>query len=60
MFLLKEQKGSESSGTTGERDVEKKAKPQKKSKISEEISVELVIKDLLDPTAEDIISSKKK
>ncbi|KAF3706804.1 Hypoxia up-regulated protein 1 Precursor [Channa argus] len=39
---------------------ENKAKPQKKSKISEDITVELVIKDILIPTADDVASSKKK
>ncbi|KAK5859282.1 hypothetical protein PBY51_003361 [Eleginops maclovinus] len=39
---------------------EKKAKPQKKSKISEDITAELITNDILDPTAEDFTSSKKK
>uniref|UniRef100_A0A8D0CW97 Hypoxia up-regulated protein 1 n=1 Tax=Sander lucioperca TaxID=283035 RepID=A0A8D0CW97_SANLU len=39
---------------------EKKAKPLKKSKIAEEITVELVINDILDPTADDVTASKKK
>uniref|UniRef100_A0A667Z6G7 Hypoxia up-regulated protein 1 n=1 Tax=Myripristis murdjan TaxID=586833 RepID=A0A667Z6G7_9TELE len=43
-----------------EKEVEKKAKPQKKSKISEDIGVELVINDIVDPSVEDITSSKKK
>uniref|UniRef100_A0A3Q1F540 Hypoxia up-regulated protein 1 n=1 Tax=Acanthochromis polyacanthus TaxID=80966 RepID=A0A3Q1F540_9TELE len=50
-----------SSGNTEvEKDAEKKAKPQKKSKISEDITVELVINDILDPTTEDLTASKKK
>ncbi|CAG5986498.1 unnamed protein product [Menidia menidia] len=39
---------------------EKKAKPQKKSKISEDITVELVINDVIDPTADELDASKKK
>lgn len=57
----KEEKDGEKSGSTeAEKDVEKKAKPQKKSKISEDITVELIINDILDPTADDLTSSKKK
>ncbi|XP_045896171.1 hypoxia up-regulated protein 1 isoform X2 [Micropterus dolomieu] len=56
----KETDGEKSGNTEAEKDVEKKAKPQKKSKISEDIAVELVINDLLDPTADDVTSSKKK
>uniref|UniRef100_A0A669EFS2 Hypoxia up-regulated protein 1 n=1 Tax=Oreochromis niloticus TaxID=8128 RepID=A0A669EFS2_ORENI len=41
-------------------EVEKKARPQKKSKISEEITLELLINDIVDPTADDLTSSKKK
>ncbi|KAM9846707.1 hypoxia up-regulated protein 1 [Aulostomus maculatus] len=43
-----------------DKNVEKATKPQKKSKISEEITVELIINDVLDPTAEDLTSSKKR
>ncbi|RVE63495.1 hypothetical protein OJAV_G00136900 [Oryzias javanicus] len=39
---------------------EKKTKQQKKSKISEEITVELVTNDILNPTADDFENSKKK
>lgn len=46
--------------TNGDADAEKKAKPKKKSKISEDISVELLINDILDPTTDDLTSSKKK
>ncbi|XP_073335178.1 hypoxia up-regulated protein 1 [Pagrus major] len=57
----KEEKDGEKSGNAeSEKDVEKKAKPQKKSKISEDIAVTLVINDILDPTADDVTSSKKK
>uniref|UniRef100_A0A3Q1EFN5 Hypoxia up-regulated protein 1 n=1 Tax=Acanthochromis polyacanthus TaxID=80966 RepID=A0A3Q1EFN5_9TELE len=57
----KNEKDEEKSGNTEvEKDAEKKAKPQKKSKISEDITVELVINDILDPTTEDLTASKKK
>ncbi|XP_068456851.1 hypoxia up-regulated protein 1 isoform X2 [Clinocottus analis] len=56
----KEEDGEKSGNTEAERDAEKKAKPQKKSKIAENITVELVINDILDPTADDVTSSKKK
>lgn len=46
--------------TNGEAEAEKKAKPKKKSKISEDVTVELLINDILDPTADDLTSSKKK
>ncbi|KAK5918751.1 hypothetical protein CgunFtcFv8_003487 [Champsocephalus gunnari] len=46
--------------TEAEKDAEKKAKPQKKSKISEDVAAELITNDILDPTAEDVASSKKK
>lgn len=60
-LLVKEEKdGEKTENTEAEKDVEKKEKPQKKSKISEDITVELVINDILDPTADDVISSKKK
>nr|QQL94691.1 hypoxia up-regulated 1 [Lateolabrax maculatus] len=55
-----EKDGEKTENTEAEKDVEKKEKPQKKSKISEDITVELVINDILDPTADDVISSKKK
>uniref|UniRef100_A0AAQ5Z9J5 Hypoxia up-regulated protein 1 n=1 Tax=Amphiprion ocellaris TaxID=80972 RepID=A0AAQ5Z9J5_AMPOC len=59
--LIFEEKDEEKSGNAEvEKDAEKKAKPQKKSKISEDITVELVINDILDPTAEDLTLSKKK
>uniref|UniRef100_A0A7N8YMR5 Hypoxia up-regulated protein 1 n=1 Tax=Mastacembelus armatus TaxID=205130 RepID=A0A7N8YMR5_9TELE len=60
-LLLKEEKdGEKSENIEPEKDAEKKVKPQKKSKISEDITVELVIRDILDPTSDEITSSKKK
>uniref|UniRef100_A0A669BL04 Hypoxia up-regulated protein 1 n=1 Tax=Oreochromis niloticus TaxID=8128 RepID=A0A669BL04_ORENI len=53
----KEEKDGDKSVNT---EVEKKARPQKKSKISEEITLELLINDIVDPTADDLTSSKKK
>uniref|UniRef100_H2MYJ5 Hypoxia up-regulated protein 1 n=1 Tax=Oryzias latipes TaxID=8090 RepID=H2MYJ5_ORYLA len=44
----------------GKAEPEKKAKLQKKSKISEEITVEQIINDILNPTPDDLASSKKK
>uniref|UniRef100_A0A7N6AVC8 Hypoxia up-regulated protein 1 n=1 Tax=Anabas testudineus TaxID=64144 RepID=A0A7N6AVC8_ANATE len=55
-----EKDGEKSGNAEAEKDVEKKAKPQKKSKISEDITVELIIRDIVDPTADDVTSSKKK
>lgn len=46
--------------TKGDADAEKKAKPKKKSKISEDIAVELLINDILDLTTDELTSSKKK
>ncbi|XP_037605415.1 hypoxia up-regulated protein 1 isoform X2 [Sebastes umbrosus] len=58
----KEEKDGEKSGNAeAEKDEEKKeVKPQKKSKIAEDITVELVTNDIIDPTADDVASSKKK
>ncbi|KAK2828923.1 hypothetical protein Q5P01_019957 [Channa striata] len=57
----KEEKDTEKpEKSEAEKEEEKKIKPQKKSKISEEITAELVINDILNPTAEEITSSKKK
>ncbi|XP_063342397.1 hypoxia up-regulated protein 1 [Pelmatolapia mariae] len=53
----KEEKDGDKSVNT---EVEKKARPQKKSKISEEITLKLLINDIVDPTADDLTSSKKK
>uniref|UniRef100_A0A3P9DAZ9 Hypoxia up-regulated protein 1 n=1 Tax=Maylandia zebra TaxID=106582 RepID=A0A3P9DAZ9_9CICH len=54
---VQEEKDGDKSVNT---EVEKKARPQKKSKISEEITLELLINDIVDPTADDLTSSKKK
>uniref|UniRef100_A0A671NAI8 Hypoxia up-regulated protein 1 n=1 Tax=Sinocyclocheilus anshuiensis TaxID=1608454 RepID=A0A671NAI8_9TELE len=43
-----------------ETEADKKSKPQKKSKISEDITVELEVNDVLDPSTEDMEVSKKK
>lgn len=43
-----------------EKEADQKAKPQKKSKVSEDITVELEVKDILDPSTEDMEVSKKK
>ncbi|XP_022601516.1 hypoxia up-regulated protein 1 [Seriola dumerili] len=57
----KEENDGEKSGSVEpEKELEKKAKPQKKTKISEDITVELVINDISDPTADDVTSSQKK
>lgn len=55
--LEKEEKDAEKHGKA---EPEKKAKLQKKSKISEEITVEQIINDILNPTPDDLASSKKK
>lgn len=41
-------------------EAEKKAKPQKKTKISEDVAVELQVKDILNPNFEAIATSNKK
>uniref|UniRef100_A0A3B5Q3B1 Hypoxia up-regulated protein 1 n=1 Tax=Xiphophorus maculatus TaxID=8083 RepID=A0A3B5Q3B1_XIPMA len=41
-------------------EMEKKTKTQKRTKISEDVPMELLINDIMNPTAEDLISSKKK
>lgn len=43
-----------------EKEAEKKAKLQKKSKISVDIGVDLEVNDVLDPSLEDIVASRKK
>ncbi|XP_033834268.1 hypoxia up-regulated protein 1 isoform X1 [Periophthalmus magnuspinnatus] len=56
----KEEKDAEKTEST---DIDKEAdkkKTQKKSKISDEISVELIIHDIVDPSADDVLSSQKK
>lgn len=59
-LLVKDEDGEKSENAEAEKDAEKNAKPQKKSKIAEDILVELVINDILNPTADDVTSSKKK
>eukprot|EP00066_Takifugu_rubripes_P028179 XP_011617445.1 PREDICTED: hypoxia up-regulated protein 1 [Takifugu rubripes] len=55
-----ETKEEQENKTNGEADAEKKEKPKKKSKISEDITVELLINDILDPTTDQLASSKKR
>ncbi|XP_066563824.1 hypoxia up-regulated protein 1 isoform X2 [Amia ocellicauda] len=55
-----EKKPMEEGGKPEEEEEGKKAKPQKKSKISEEIGVELQVNDVSNPSVEQIESSKKK
>ncbi|XP_056592414.1 hypoxia up-regulated protein 1 [Triplophysa dalaica] len=43
-----------------EKEVDQTVKPQKKSKVSEDITVELEVKDILDPSPEDMEVSQKK
>ncbi|XP_051972096.1 hypoxia up-regulated protein 1 isoform X2 [Xyrauchen texanus] len=45
---------------TEEKEADKKAKPHKKSKISEDIAVELEVNDVLDPSTDEMEVSKKK
>ncbi|XP_028276515.1 hypoxia up-regulated protein 1 isoform X2 [Parambassis ranga] len=52
--------GEKSGNTEADKDAEKKAKPQKKSKISEDVTAELIINDILNPTTKELTSSKKK
>lgn len=56
-LLLKEENDGDKSENS---EVEKKTKPQKRSKISEDIQVELVINDITEPTAEHLSASKQK
>ena len=68
LFLKEEKDGEKSANAEAEKEKEKvkeeeekeKAKPQKKTKISDEITVELIIKDIFNPTADILSSSKKK
>ena len=66
LSLKEEKEGEKSANAEAEKEKEKeeeeekKAKPQKKTKISDEITVELIIKDIFDPTADILTSSKKK
>ncbi|KAM4726979.1 hypoxia up-regulated protein 1 [Anableps anableps] len=52
-----EEKGEQKPENT---ETEKKTKPQKRTKISEDVPMELFINDVLDPTGDDLSSSKKK
>ncbi|CAN9501396.1 unnamed protein product [Ophioblennius macclurei] len=56
----KEEKAEKTGSTEVEKEAEKKVKAQKKSKISEDIQVELLLRDIVDPSTEDLDSSKKK
>ncbi|XP_073730461.1 hypoxia up-regulated protein 1 [Misgurnus anguillicaudatus] len=47
-------------GEKAEKEADIKAKPLKKSKVSEDITVELEMNDVLDPSTEDLEVSKKK
>uniref|UniRef100_A0A8C5HHN4 Hypoxia up-regulated protein 1 n=1 Tax=Gouania willdenowi TaxID=441366 RepID=A0A8C5HHN4_GOUWI len=57
--LMKDEE-EKSENTEAEKEVEKKTKPQKRVKISEDVAVELIFNDILDPTADDLATSKKK
>ncbi|XP_035289124.1 hypoxia up-regulated protein 1 isoform X2 [Anguilla anguilla] len=54
-----EKKPSEEEGKTEEKE-DKKAKPQKRTKISDEIGVELQVNDVLNPSPDQIEASNKK
>ncbi|XP_076017300.1 hypoxia up-regulated protein 1 isoform X2 [Genypterus blacodes] len=57
----KEEKGEEKSANAEpEKEAENKATPQMKARISEDIAVELLINDILNPTTEDLTASHKK
>uniref|UniRef100_A0A3B1J8T2 Hypoxia up-regulated protein 1 n=1 Tax=Astyanax mexicanus TaxID=7994 RepID=A0A3B1J8T2_ASTMX len=55
-----DKEGSDKEQPEEEKEAEKKAKPQKKSKISVDIGVDLEVNDVLDPSLEDIVASRKK
>uniref|UniRef100_A0A3Q3VXS3 Hypoxia up-regulated protein 1 n=1 Tax=Mola mola TaxID=94237 RepID=A0A3Q3VXS3_MOLML len=57
IFLLVKQ---EKDGNKPEAEAEKKTKPKKKSKISEDITMELKFNDICDPAADDLTFSNKK
>lgn len=59
-LLQEEKEADKSENTESEKEAEVKAKSQKKSKISEDITVEQVVNDILDPTPDDLTASKKK
>ncbi|XP_061658584.1 hypoxia up-regulated protein 1 [Syngnathoides biaculeatus] len=56
---VKEEKNTEKK-SKAEKDDENVAKHLKKTKISEDIAIELILNDVLDPTANDLNASKKK
>ncbi|XP_036450837.1 hypoxia up-regulated protein 1 isoform X2 [Colossoma macropomum] len=56
----KSDEGKTNGAKEDEKEADKKPKPQKKSKISVDIGVELEVNDVLDPSPEDIEASKKK
>ncbi|XP_068600300.1 hypoxia up-regulated protein 1 [Brachionichthys hirsutus] len=56
----KEKNNGDKSGNVEAEKLAEKQKTPKKSKISEEIPVELIVNDVLDLTADDLASSKKK
>ncbi|XP_067289169.1 hypoxia up-regulated protein 1 [Pseudorasbora parva] len=55
-----EEKSNGEKAAAEEEAADKKSKPQKKSKISEDVTVELEVNDVLIPSTEDIEVSKKK
>ncbi|XP_072302982.1 hypoxia up-regulated protein 1 [Eucyclogobius newberryi] len=55
-----EKDAEKSENVNTDKEADKKAKPQKKSKISDEIAVELVIHDIVPPIDDDVASSQKK
>lgn len=57
VVFTQEEKGGEKPESV---EPEKKAKPQKRTKISEDVSLELVLHDVVDPTAEELLSSRQK
>uniref|UniRef100_A0A8C5G8K6 Hypoxia up-regulated protein 1 n=1 Tax=Gouania willdenowi TaxID=441366 RepID=A0A8C5G8K6_GOUWI len=60
VFSIQKDEEEKSENTEAEKEVEKKTKPQKRVKISEDVAVELIFNDILDPTADDLATSKKK
>ncbi|CAL9686034.1 unnamed protein product [Knipowitschia caucasica] len=55
-----EKDAAKSENTDGDKEAEKTTKPVKKSKLSDEIAVELLYHDIVDPTADDVSASNKK
>lgn len=56
----KTEEGKTNGAKEEEKEAGNKTKPQKKSKISVDIGVNLEVNDVLDPSSEDIVASKKK